>query len=109
MKYRWVNLDSLKRKRNSENEERVNQPKERWGHSCCAVDKSLYIIGGFNGIHIFHIFSKYYNSKFVLGEYLGDIWRFNFTTFSYEQIIVAEEDTFFRSNHTSCFYPPKNS
>jgi len=27
------------------------KPGPRWGHSCCSVDKYLYLIGGFDGMH----------------------------------------------------------
>lgn len=46
-----------------------------------------------------------------LGQYLGDVWEFDFATMAFSECILEgpDKDNLSRSNHTAVFYPEHNS
>lgn len=69
------------------------KPQERWGHTSVAAHSKMFIIGGYQG------------------QYLGDIWEFDFAKCRYIEHSLEGEDSSLlsRSNHTSIFYEPHNA
>lgn len=90
----------------------------------------LYIIGGYEGKPKFEInylivargltfkFFKLFKwkleiviSNLEIGQYLDDVWEFDFTTMMYSKISIEGDDKEFvsRSNHTSIYYEKTDS
>lgn len=55
--------------------------------------------------------TQFFISSFMLGQYLGDVWEYDFTTMSYTNMNLEGPDMgqLSRSNHTAVFYPAHNS
>jgi hypothetical protein len=58
-------------------------PSKRWGHSSVEALDCMFIIGGYDGKNIY--FKLFLNlPKLInLGQYLGDIWIFDFKNLEY--------------------------
>jgi hypothetical protein len=62
-------------------------PSARWGHTVAVADQTMYIIGGFDG------------------EYLNEIWKFDFREYKMKLVQCPIDADLKRSNQTSVYYP----
>lgn len=51
----------------------TENPRPRYSHSACVIKNSLYIFGGFSG------------------QYLDELWRFNFDTRMWQRYAVTQK------------------
>ncbi|CAI2378495.1 unnamed protein product [Moneuplotes crassus] len=61
-------------------------PSPRWAHTCVNAEDIMYIIGGFDG------------------EYLNEIWKFNFEARTLKMIDTHIDQSLKRSNQTSVYF-----
>ncbi len=75
----WSNIETLVKKSSEEHnphsfgklqKQEWKQPQPRWGQAMVEANKRLYIIGGYEG--------KSENMTTSIGNYLNDVWEFNF-------------------------------
>jgi hypothetical protein len=69
------------------------KPQQRWGQSCVSANNKAYIIGGYEG------------------QYLGDVWSFDFQSMAFTDVQLEGDDKSLlsRSNHTAVFYKKHNA
>jgi len=70
-------------------------PSSRWGHAMVATEDSVYIIGGYDGK----------SPLSLLGNYLHDIWKFDFRSFRLIELNINLPRELKRSNQTAVYYP----
>jgi hypothetical protein len=78
-------------------------PSKRWGHTSVEALDRLFIIGGYQG--------KSTLKLTFAGQYLGDVWMYDFRELKYSEVKFTEGDDsslLARSNHTSVFYKAHN-
>ena len=97
----WQNLEQIReaiRLTNNVSPSAFLKPSERWGHVAVAVDKAMFIVGGYHG--------KSNSSLISLGSYLDDVWRFNLASLEFTQMKTVGVDATLlaRSNHTAIYY-----
>lgn len=79
----------------------------------------MYIIGGYQG-KLNSIFKGLYFrvtlygnlfTNSLLGNYLGDVWQFDFKKLQYNNLLLTGPDDFLlsRSNHTAIYFEKHNS
>jgi hypothetical protein len=73
-----------------------------------AANNRLYIIGGYEGKTPN---SQSNNGQLALGNYLGDVWEFDFTRMGFQQMRLEgpDKDLINRSNHTAVYYDRTDS
>lgn len=78
--YSWLNIDTLLQCEDNQSQSQRNsfkKPQKRWGQSCVAAHNKVYIIGGYEGN--FQTLSSSISYNLLIGQYLGDIWQFDFS------------------------------